>query len=309
MSRSPFLCRGPIAALLIAALLLAAGSKTPRAADTGADVVARLGSTDITVGELRDFVRGLDPAVRKQAADDVPLMNRLVRLEIARMAVLREAKAKKWDSRPEVEAQLERARRQIIVASYLASVTTIPPGFPSEAQIQAAYDSNRDSFMAPRQYHLQQIFVTLPAGDDKKAQEAAQKKAADLARRAKARGAKFDELAQANSEHRESAARGGDMGWVADAQVLPEIRAQIAGMSVGEVSDPIRSESGWHIVRLAETRPAGPRPLAEVRDNIVATLRQRQVQENEQVYLAELLSKNPVAVNEIGLRKVFAEAP
>jgi peptidylprolyl isomerase len=60
---------------------------------------------------------------------------------------------------------------------------------------------------------------------------------------------------------------------------------------------------------MVETRPAGPRPLAEVRDTIVAALRQRQAQDSEQAYLAELLAKNPVAVNEIGLRKVFAEVP
>jgi peptidylprolyl isomerase len=281
----------------------------PRAADGGAEVVARLGSNDITVAELREFARALDPSVRKQALDDPNVMSRLVRLEIARMAVMREAKAKKWEQRPEVEAQIERARRQIVVASYLAAVTAIPKDYPSAAEIQAAYDGNRDSFMAPRQYQLQQIFIVTPPDADKKAQEAAQKRAQDVARKARARGAKFDELAKEYSEHRDTAARGGDIGWVADPQLVPEIRAQVTGMAMGEVSDPIRTDGGWHIVRLVATRPAGPRPLAEVRENIIAALRQRKVQENEQAYLAELLAKNPVAVNEIGLRKAFADAP
>jgi peptidylprolyl isomerase len=261
------------------------------------------------VGELREFVRGLDPTVRKQALADPQVMNRLVRLEIARMAVLREAKAKKWEQRPEVEAQMERARRQIILTSYLASMTAIPKDYPADADVQAAYDANRDNFMAPRQYHLQQIFIASTRDADKKAQEAAQKKAQDVARKAKARGARFDDLAKENSDHRDSAARGGDIGWVPDPQLVPEIRTQVTGMAVGEVSDPVRTEGGWHIVRLVETKPAGPRPLAEVRETIVAALRQRKVQENEQAYLADLLSKNPVAVNEIGLRKAFADAP
>jgi peptidylprolyl isomerase len=298
-----------IAAVVFLTALAALRLSAATAADAGGEVVARLGTSDVTVGELREFVRGLDPTVRKQALDDPQIMTRLVRLEIARMAVLREAKAKKWEQRPDVEAQVERARRQIVLASYLASVTALPKEYPTDADIQAAYDANRDSFMAPRQYRLQQIFLGSARDGDKKAQDAAQKKAQDVARKAKARGAKFDDLAKEHSEHRDSAARGGDIGWVADPQLVPEIRAQVAGMAVGEVSDPIRTEGGWHIVRLAETRPAGPRPLAEVRDTIVAALRQRKVQENEQAYLADLLAKNPVAVNEIGLRKAFADAP
>ena len=52
------------------------------------------------------------------------------------------------------------------------------------------------------------------------------------------------------------------MGWAAQDQIVPEIRSQVIGMGIGEISDPIRSDAGWHIVRLAATKPASPRPLA-----------------------------------------------
>ncbi len=278
------------------------------AADQAADVVARLGTSDITVGQLRGFVQALDPSVRTQASNDPQIMNRLVRMEIARMAVLSEAKAKNWDQRPDVAAAIARARDQAIVGSYLASITAPPADFPSDAEIQSAYDLNRDSFMVPRQYRLEQIFVALPSGSDKNAEAAAQKRIADLAAKAKAKSANFEDLARANSDHKESAARGGDMGWTAEAQIIPEIRSQIAGMNKGEVSDPIRSTAGWHIVRMMDTKPAAPRPLADVKATIVASLRQRKAQENEQAYLASLLEKTPISVNEIGLQKVFQTA-
>lgn len=95
------------------------------------DVVARLGTTDITVAQLRDFVQTLDPALRKQAVGDTQLMNRLVRAEIERMAVMREAKAQNWDQRPEIVAQIARARDQVIVATFLASVSVPAGDFPS----------------------------------------------------------------------------------------------------------------------------------------------------------------------------------
>ncbi len=294
---------------IVAALFCVVALGAARAADPGAEVVARLGATDITVAELQSYVSGLDPGVRKQALADTQIMNRLVRAEIERIAVLREAKAKDWEKRPEVAAQLERARNQVLVATYLASVAVPPDDFPSDAQIQQAYDMNRDNFMLPRQYQLQQIFIALPPGDDKKAADAAQQKTKDVASKAKAKNANFADLARANSEHKESAERGGDLGWVPEPQLAPEIRSQVAGMIKGDVSDPIRSTAGWHIVRLVDTKAAAPRPLAEVKDTIVAALRQRQEQENEQAYIARLLDKTPIAVNEIGLKKIFDSAP
>ncbi len=288
-------------------LALAAIGAASAAPDT--DVVARLGTTDITVAQLRDFVQTLDPALRKQAVGDTQLMNRLVRAEIERMAVLREAKAQSWDQRPDVVAQIARARDQVIAATFLASVSVPAGDFPTDAQIQSAYDLNRDSFMVPRQYDLQQIYIALPTSDDKSAEAAAEKKAKDLAAQAKARNADFAALARQYSQLKDSAAQGGDMGWAPEPQIIPEIRSLVTGMSKGEVSDPIRTADGWHIVRLVDTKAAAPRPLAEVKANIVAALRQRKQQDNAQAYIGGLLDKNPISVNEMGLQKIFQTGP
>jgi len=282
------------------------------AADPAPDVVARLGTTDITAQNLRNFIRTLDPAVRKQALADPDTMARLVRAELARMAVLKEAQAQKWEQRPEVAQEIQRVRDEAITASYLKSVSAPPADYPSEAEIKSAYDLNRDALMAPRQYRLSQIFVALPAGGDAKAEVAAKQKADDLARKARAKGmdskgADFDALAKASSDARPGE-QAGDLGWADETQIVPEIRSQVAGMAQGEVSDPIRAGSGWHIIRMDDTRPAAPRPLADVHDALATALRQRKAQANEQAYLGGLLAKSPIAVNEIGLRKLFENA-
>jgi peptidylprolyl isomerase len=279
------------------------------AADTGGEAVAKLGSTDITAAALTDYVHSLDKAVRKQALSDTQLMTRLVRNELARMAVLNEAKAKKWEQRPDVAVKIDRAIDDTIVQSYLASVTMPPDDYPSDAEIAKAYDLNRDSFLVPRQYRLEQIFVAAPAAGDKKAEDAAEKKVDDLAKKAKAKPTDFGDLAKANSEHKETAEKGGDMGWLPEPQLVPEIRTKVGGMTVGEVADPIRLADGWHILRLADTKPAATRPLSEVKERLVIALRQRKMQENEQNYLSGLFEKSPVTVNEIALRKIFETAP
>ena len=289
--------------LLLLALAVSAAA-TARAADPAPIVVARIGTTDITASALQDFVRTLDPAVRKQALADPAAMDRLLRAELTRMAVLKEAEARNWDKRPEVVQEIERVRDEAITASFLKSVSAPPAGYPSEADIKAAYDLNRDALMAPRQYRLSQIFVAIPAGGDAKAQAAARQKADALAAKARAKGTDFDALAMAGSDAG-PAERAGDLGWAAESDIVPEIRTQVAGMAQCEISDPIRVQSGWHIVRLDDTRPAGPRPLAEVHDALAAALRQRKAQADEQAYLSALLAKTPIAISEAGIKKIF----
>jgi peptidylprolyl isomerase len=279
------------------------------AAETNPAVIARLGAMEFQAADLSDFVRLLDPELRKKAMADPELRNRLIGLELARIAVLKEAKAKNWAQRPDVARQIERARDDVILNNYLGSVSTLPKEFPSLAEIQSAYELNRDGFMMPRQYRLAQIFVASPKGASKQAQDAALKKAGDLARKARIPNAKFEDLARANSDHKSSAAKGGDMGWAAQDQILQEIRGQVVGMSVGEVSDPIRSAAGWHVVRLEGTKPAQPRPLAEVKDTLITSLRQQKLKDSQQAYVQRLLDKSPVSVNEAGLKKLFESTP
>ncbi len=270
------------------------------AADPAPDAVARLGSTDISASALQSLVRSLDPATRKQAINDPTVMARLVRGELARIAVVKQAEAAKWDKRPDVIDEIRRVRDEAVAASFLKSVSAPPADYPSEAEIKSAYELNRDALMAPRQYRLSQIFVASPAGNDAPAKQ----KADDIARKARVKGTDFDALAKASSDAG-TGEQVGDLGWAEEPQILPEIRTQLAGMALGEVSDPIRTKSGWHIIRLTDTKPAAPRALSDVHDALVAALRQRKAQENEQAYVAALLAKTPISVNEARFRQLL----
>lgn len=287
-------------------LILGAAAARMAGAAAGDEVVVRLGKAEITATMLQNFVATLDPDLRRQALQSTDEMNRLMQLEIARIVVYNEAKAKKWDQRPDVKAQIERARDLAIVNTYLAAQAAPPNDYPSAADIEAAYNLNRDSFMQPRQYWLQQIFISSPAGSDPQAAAAAQKKADEVDAKAKAPGAKFDDLARSFSDKKDSAAKGGDLGWVPESELLPPIRNQVAGMNKGDVSDPIHVSDGWQIVRLVDTKPAAPRPLDDVKSAIVTALRQRQTQANEQTYVDNLLKQTPVSVNETALHRLFA---
>lgn len=296
----------PAIALGLALALLATTPAAAQPKPGDDEVVGKVGGAEVKLGLVRDFLRNADPAVRQQAEKDPSILVRLVRAELERLAVMNEARDKKWDQRPEVKQAIDRARDQVIAGSYLQSVVQLPQGFPSEAEIQAAYDLNKGNLMRQPEYHLAQIFLAVPASADKGVTDAVQRRADELARKDKTKGADFAALARESSDHKETAVNGGDIGWQVAANLLPEIRNAVAAMAKNDISQPIRSANGYHIVKVLETKPSSLAPLPEVREGLIGTLRQRKFEELQAAYVVQMLERGGLAINEVALRKALA---
>jgi len=283
------------------ALLVGVASCRTRAAE----VLARVGGNDVTVEEVRGYVETLGAQEQSALSKDPSLLSQVVRTYLARQAVLREAQARKYDQQPTVRAQLDRVRDQALVDLYLDSVSHPPEGYPSDAELQAAYDANKAAFEVPRQLHLAQIFVALPKGADKAAEEKARRKVDEVVKKLKQKGSDFGALARTDSEDKQSAPQGGDIGWLAEAQVLPGIRSTAGALAKDAVSEPVRLDDGWHLLKLLDVRPPGTRPLAEVRDGLVQQLRAARARDLRQAYVSRLVEQSSPALNELALAKVL----
>ncbi len=274
------------------------------AQEAGDDVVAKLGSSEVRVTDLKRLIESQSKEVRDQLLASPPAMDRLVRTEVFRRALLAEAKTKGWERRPDVAAQIDRARDQVLLATYMNEITRPPADYPPEPDVVAAYNANQAEFTLPRQFRVSQIFVAVAKDASKADAERLRKKAEEVAKRAPAKDADFARLAQANSDDKPSAEQGGDLGWLAERDMIPEMRAVIPQLTKGEVSKPVRTEQGWHIVKLVDIKAQSVRPLAEVRPQLMQALRQRRAQEIEKKYLDDLVDKTPLGVNEIALGKL-----
>lgn len=297
--------RLPLLVILVALASLPAGAndKLP------AGVAARMGDIDLKVDELRPLLEGLPPEAKSQLAQNPGELQRIVRTEVIRKALAFEARGKGWDKRPEVVAQMERAREQALVETYMNNLARPPEAFPSEEEIKAAYELGQGAFALPKQYRISQIFVLAPPESDKVAFDKARTKALDLAAKARAKGADFVALVKTASDHAESAARGGDMGWVAEGNLLPELREPVAPLKKGEVTGPVKTAQGWHVVRLEDVREKSVRPLPEVREQVVAALRLRRARETEAAYLTFMTNRTPVSVSDSEVAKLLGAAP
>lgn len=286
---------------LAACLMSGAHAQQPPAADA---VIGKMGNVELKTSDMRRILDAQPPEVRKQIAGGIPELDRLVRNELVRQALLAEAKAKGWDKKPDVALIMERAREQALLQVYMNEVAKPPANFPSEDDVKQAYEANKSQLAVPPQFQLAQIFVSAPESADKATAAAAQKRAADLAAKAQVKGADFAKLAKENSDHKDTAPKGGDLGWLPEPQIFSEIRAAVAKMEKGDVSPPIRSAAGWHIVKLVDKKPAGVRPLSEVRDVIVNQLRLRRAQDMERAYIEGMVSHTQQTVNQIELSKL-----
>jgi len=271
------------------------------------DVLAQGGTLTLTSAEIRTLVSGLAPNDRATLATSLPTLEQLVRAEIVRRAALAEAKSKGFDHQPATVAQLEQVRDEALVRLWVAAQAVVPAGYPSEAEVQSAYDQYKTSLAPPTQYRIAQIFISAPDGMDSGQLAAALKKEADIA--AKLPTADFAQLAQTQSEHPDSAAKGGDMGFLAEDRMVPAIASAVRSLKVGAVAGPIKTTQGLHFLKLLEIKPGVAPPLAEVHDRLVGALRNERANTIEKQYLADYTTKLNVTVNQIELAKLQQSLP
>lgn len=264
------------------------------------DVVAKLGSIEMKASQVKDMLSKLDPDIQKQLNASPATVVQLIRAEMIKQLLLKEITTKQWDKKPEVQDQIARSREQIIVSSYLNDIARPDNSYPDENEVKQFYESNKDALNLPAQLRIAQIFIANESGQPSEVE----KKAQELAAQAKLNNTDFAQLARKHSQHRPSAEQGGDIGWYAEAQLLPEMRSVLATMSVGQVSAAIKSNAGWHIVKLLEKRPAGVQPYDEAHASLVSTMRLNKAKQNEQQYLENIVKDKKFEVNEIAVGKL-----
>ncbi|HEY6643564.1 SurA N-terminal domain-containing protein [Povalibacter sp.] len=138
-----------------------------------------------------------------------------------------------------------------------------------EAELKDYYEQVKEKYESPERRHARHILITATDGLD---DAAASKKAAELAAQAKA-GGDFAELAKKNSKDPGSAVQGGDLGWAQRGMFVGPFEDALFGMQQGEIRGPIKTQFGYHIIRLEGIESGHLRPFDEVRPELEAEYR------------------------------------
>jgi len=142
-----------------------------------------------------------------------------------------------------------------------------------EADIEAFYKQNLQQYQTPAQVRASHILLKLEGKDEKQVQALAE----DIAKKAKG-GADFAALAKQYSEDDSNNTNGGDLDYFGRGRMVAEFEQAAFAMKAGEISDPVKTAFGFHIIKMVDNKADTTRPLAEVRDEIVEQLKWQKAQ-------------------------------
>lgn len=180
-----------------------------------------------------------------------------------------------------------------------ADLSTFAAPEIKEEDVRALYDSRKSKYVGNDQRLVSHILIQLPADAKAAAISAAEAKAAQIAEQARASGANFAALAKANSDDAGSKAAGGDLGWISrDGSNDAAFEAAAFAMQAGQVSAPVRTQFGWHVIQVRDVQTGTAKTYEDVRPELEAELKKQSGERALSTALGELTDeayKNPAS--------------
>jgi peptidyl-prolyl cis-trans isomerase D len=140
----------------------------------------------------------------------------------------------------------------------------------TDDELKVVYQQNIQQYQIPNRVHAEHILLMTVGKTDAEVAEV-KKKAEDILAQAKKKGANFEDLAKKYSEDPGSKAKGGDLGWIVQGQTVPEFEKAAFSLNKGEMSDLIKTQYGFHIIKVLDKETAHTKTFDEVKDSLRPT--------------------------------------
>lgn len=242
---------------------------------------------------------------REAILGDAGAFAKFVKLEATNQSLLNAARANKFEDNPLVQSLMRRGAERVLAETYLNQVirSNLPKDFPTDKQVRDYYDANKSKFQTPERVHLWQIFLPLQK-DAKKSEEASVRKQADrLVRELRRHKLDFGTAAEQYSKNEPSRLNGGYMGLTALAKLVPAVRSKVVAMKEGDISEPIRTNDGYHIVKRGATVVAQSLAFEDIRPEVKKLLVRDAVAKIRQAVIKKVQETYPVSVDTSELDK------
>ena len=197
------------------------------------------------------------PELKAQAKDQV----------VMREIFAQEAEKQGIPNTPDYKAQLDLVRQTVLINTLFQNFVKSHP--VSDADAKGEYDKIKAE-QSGQEYHARHILVD---SEDEAKKLIAQIKA----------GAKFEDLAKKSSKDTGSAENGGDLDWAKPTAYVPEFSTALQGLKKGQMTDtPVKTQFGYHIIKLEDTRQAQFPAFDEVKDKVKQQMEQVKLQEYQE---------------------------
>jgi len=166
----------------------------------------------------------------------------------------------------------------------------------TEEQAREYYEKNKEKFVQPVQIHLRNILLKVPPLADDFEKKTLRDKSEAIVKKVQ-EGLTFDEAVAQYSEGPDKE-KGGDMGWLHKGRLAPEIEKAVMELKSGEIAGPFETFKGFYVFRLEKILPERMSPFDEVKEKLIAGLKERAVEERGKAWIEELKSKAKIVIVE-----------
>jgi peptidyl-prolyl cis-trans isomerase D len=208
--------------------------------------------------------------------DEFRYKNEKVKLDYA-LIKPEDLEAKIAPGEPEITASYEKNKSSYqvpekrVVRYALVDVNQVRQNLQiSDDQLKLQYQQNIQQYQVPNRVHVEHILLMTVGKTDAEVDEI-KKKAEDVLKQAK-KGGKFEDIAKKYSEDPGTKDKGGDLGWLVQGQTVAEFEKAAFGLPKGQISDLVRTQYGFHIIRVMDKETARTKPFEEVKDSLRAPL-------------------------------------
>lgn len=237
-------------------------------------VVAKVNGEEIYQSELEQKLRGIFDVsgedVKTPSIDNLPkeVLDVLIKETYLDKKIAKLAKSSEIAKDKEVQQRIAEAQNRILRNAYIKFLVSKEV---TDQKVSEKYAEVSSSLAGKKEYHVYHIVV--------KSKSDAEKLRKDLT--AKKKAIKFADAAKKFSLDKESSDRGGELGFVLEDNMIKEISDAIQSLKENEVSTPIQTKFGWHLVKFSEIREAQSLPFDSVKQNIREQLEQDKINEIE----------------------------
>jgi peptidyl-prolyl cis-trans isomerase C len=273
-------------------LTVALISCSKKGAEQKGPFLAKVGSTTITQADYDREFQALPDYARQLFADEQgkeKFLNEIINKEI----LYQEALKKGLDKTPDYQKKLEEFKKLTLVSG-LFEKDIMSKAKVSDQEVKEYYEKNKQDFTPTTQIKASHILV--------KTEDEAKKVLESLKK-----GQKFGDIAKAVSIDSGSAKNGGDLGFFSKGQMVPEFEKAAASLNVGEISVPVKTQFGYHIIKVTDKKKGAVIEFDKIKDMISQRLSGEKQKEAFDQYLAELKKAYKVEINKDAFSKPAAE--
>ncbi len=228
---------------------------------------------DLLIQKLQDAVRQAVLVSDREVEDEIRKQRETADLDVIVIPTRRflgEVSADDAEVQAYYEAHRDEFERpeQRVIRYLVVETNTLRRLLPvSDAEVKSYYEEHTDEFREGEQARARHILIRVDPSAGPDADTAARVKAEQVAKLARS-GVDFATLAEKHSEDPGSKSRGGDLGWFGRGSMVKEFEEAVFGAKPGDIVGPIKSQFGYHVIKVEGFRPARLKPLEEVKDEV-----------------------------------------